>query len=162
MPELKEMFQALGFADALTYINSGNVVFTGDGSSEADMRASIEEAITARFGLQVPVGVFPAHKIAEALDAAPAWWGDSDKATYDSMIFVLPPTQAVEVFEIIGPHRADLENVEACGDIIFWTANRAQWSKTRWAKLASSKANNLVTVRNANTARKLVALATNK
>jgi uncharacterized protein (DUF1697 family) len=51
MADLKASFEAIGFEDVATYINSGNVVFRG---SKPDA-AAIEKRIAQDFGLEVSV-----------------------------------------------------------------------------------------------------------
>jgi uncharacterized protein (DUF1697 family) len=51
MADLKTSFEALGFEDVVTYINSGNVVFRG---TKPDA-AAIEKRIAKDFGLEVAV-----------------------------------------------------------------------------------------------------------
>jgi len=54
MADLRDLTGSLGFGDVETYLQSGNVVFTGSGSPVAAGRA-LEAAIRARMGLEVPV-----------------------------------------------------------------------------------------------------------
>lgn len=54
MAELRALCGELGWEDARTYIQSGNLVFTAPGKPEA-LEAKLEKAIKDRFGLDVPV-----------------------------------------------------------------------------------------------------------
>ncbi len=54
MKELKALAGELGFADARTYVASGNLLFSGDGTANAVTRM-LEEAISGRFGFPVEV-----------------------------------------------------------------------------------------------------------
>ncbi len=56
MAELRALVGALGFGDVATYVQSGNVVFTGSGDPGAAGR-SIRAGIADRLGLEVPVMV---------------------------------------------------------------------------------------------------------
>ncbi|MCW2995127.1 MAG: hypothetical protein JWQ18_2622 [Conexibacter sp.] len=51
MAPLRELFAEQGFSEIKTYINSGNVVFSGKKASAA----KLEKAIAAAFGFDVPV-----------------------------------------------------------------------------------------------------------
>ncbi|MGO3728901.1 MAG: hypothetical protein ACTJFI_08345 [Enterococcus viikkiensis] len=44
------------------------------------------------------------------------------------------------------------------GDVIFWSAAQQTFSKSRWAKIASSAVNKQVTIRNGKTVNKLLLL----
>jgi uncharacterized protein (DUF1697 family) len=56
MTDLTDLYRSLGFNDAETYIQSGNVIFSSDGktNSSADS-VKIEKGILERFGYKVPV-----------------------------------------------------------------------------------------------------------
>jgi uncharacterized protein (DUF1697 family) len=53
MAELRGLCAALGWEDAETYIQSGNLVFRASGPAEA-LEAALEAAIRKAFGLDVP------------------------------------------------------------------------------------------------------------
>jgi uncharacterized protein (DUF1697 family) len=56
MKELKELFEALGFSDVTTYIQSGNVVFRSHDTQPAEyFSEKIGKAIREKFGFDVPV-----------------------------------------------------------------------------------------------------------
>ena len=56
MTDLSLLFKEIGFDDAETYIQSGNVVFTDPGSrSETGLTEKIEEAIREKFNYNIPV-----------------------------------------------------------------------------------------------------------
>jgi uncharacterized protein (DUF1697 family) len=54
MAELRRLCGTLGWADVVTYIQSGNVIFSAKGSAGAAEEA-LERAIASRFGFEVPV-----------------------------------------------------------------------------------------------------------
>ena len=56
MTDLSGLYKKIGFKDAETYIQSGNVVFSNPGNlSEAELIAKIEEAILKEFKYNIPV-----------------------------------------------------------------------------------------------------------
>ncbi len=55
MSQLQEMFEALGFEQVRTYIQSGNVVFEAGTNSAPDVSRKIEEKILSSFGFSVAV-----------------------------------------------------------------------------------------------------------
>ncbi len=61
MVELRELCSGLGYGDVQTYIQSGNVVFTGRGGAPG-VESSLEHAIEKRFGLTIPVIVRTAEQ----------------------------------------------------------------------------------------------------
>jgi uncharacterized protein (DUF1697 family) len=55
MKELASLFAKAGCTDVATYIQSGNVLFSGDSTVVAGLAAAISHQIDEHFGLRVPV-----------------------------------------------------------------------------------------------------------
>lgn len=159
MPRLKLAFEELGFLEVATYINSGNVIFSSDTQDKSQCIDKIEAAIAQNFGIRIAVTVLSATELSDALHHAPAWWNTDDKQLYHNAIFVISPTRAEEVFAEMGAPRQEYEQVAGYQTIIFWSASLKNFNKARWSKIAASAVNNQVTIRNANTTRKLLELA---
>lgn len=73
MADLRALVEGLGHTEVVTYINSGNVVFT-NGTPKAgrgELEAAIERAIKAELGLDVAVIVRTHDELAAAVDANP-------------------------------------------------------------------------------------------
>lgn len=71
MAGLKAMLAKLGFKDAKTYIQSGNVVFRNEGKDAAKLAEAIEAGILKAFGFEVPVIVRTADQMAAVVKANP-------------------------------------------------------------------------------------------
>lgn len=157
MPLLKEAFEKLGFSDVVTYINSGNVVFTSSVLNKAELVKKCEDAIVKTFALHIPVKIVPAEELEDVLAHAPAWWG-AEKDIVHYAMFVIEPTTIEDVFAEMGAIKPEYEQIAHYKDVIFWSAARKTFNKSQWSKIASSAVNNSVTIRNANTANKLLQL----
>lgn len=64
MADLTALVEGLGHADVKTHLNSGNVVFTAGGGTNAELATAIEDAIAAELGLDVPVVVRSGEELA--------------------------------------------------------------------------------------------------
>lgn len=72
MTELVHLYKKLGFADAETYIQSGNVIFSMGADQPSDTTASkIEEAIRKEFGFNVPVIIRTKEDLAGVIQSNP-------------------------------------------------------------------------------------------
>ena len=158
MPELKMAFEEIGFLDVITYINSGNVIFSSNTQDKSELIRKSESIIEDKFKLSIPVTVISAKELSDVLKNAPVWWNTEDKEIYDNAIFVIPPTSVEEVFAEVGNAKPEYEKVYSYGNVIFWSASLKTFNKTRWSKTASSSVNKNVTIRNANTTKKLLEL----
>ncbi|MFV0393163.1 MAG: DUF1697 domain-containing protein [Coprobacillaceae bacterium] len=157
MPILKAAFEEIGFLDVVTYINSGNIIFSSKIKDKKELIRKCEAIIIDKFMLQVPVTVVSARELSDTLNNTPDWW-DSDKEAVNYAIFVIAPTTIEEVFASVGDIKPEYEQIDSYGNVIFWTTSRESFSKARWSKIASSSVNNHVTIRNANTVKKLLSL----
>lgn len=71
MAELRALVEDLGYGDARTLLNSGNLVFTTPRASAGDAAARIEAAIAKRLGVSSRVTVLSAAELAAAVEANP-------------------------------------------------------------------------------------------
>lgn len=154
MPELKNGLEKLGFTQVVTYLNSGNAVFSTD-ETESDVSNKITALIKSEFGLDIPVFVISQGELREILANAPDWWGGSGKEIYDNIIFAIPPLRSEEIFEKLGEPNAEYEKAVGYKNAVFWSFSRADYRKTSWwAKTANSPISDKITIRTANTIRK--------
>jgi uncharacterized protein (DUF1697 family) len=63
MKDLRELCEAAGCKDVVTYIQSGNVAFAASAALAKKLPAALEEAILARAGIRVPVIVRAAAEL---------------------------------------------------------------------------------------------------
>jgi len=157
MPVLKIAFEEIGFLDVVTYINSGNIIFSSNIQDKNELISKCESTIVDKFMLNIPVTIVSAKDLSDTFRNAPAWW-NIDKESINYAIFVIPPVSVEEVFAEVGEAKPEYEKVAHYGSVIFWSAPLKTFSKTRWSKIGSSSVNKNVTIRNANTVNKLVLL----
>lgn len=156
MPELKALLTENGFSEVKTYLNSGNVIFSDDENDTLVLADQIKILIQKKFLLDIPVFVIPQSELKTLLCKAPAWWGSDCKDVYDNLIFAIPPHDIKNVAEKIGEPTAELEKVEIAGNVAFWSFDRKQYAKAAWwKKTASAGICGMITIRTANTLRKI-------
>ena len=158
MADLKAAFERRGFLNVNTYINSGNILFDSE-LDEPVVKAICEQLIAEDFKLEIPVSVIAAVDLLDALSHAPEWWGSDPDARHDAF-FIIPPMTAEQIVAHIGQIKEEYEKLAYHGRIVFWSALMATFSRTRVSKITKDKAMYCsITVRNANTAKKLAELA---
>ncbi len=156
MSELKIGFTDLGYADILTHLNSGNVIFSADLCDEIILADKIRAMIQKHFCLDIPVFVITQERLQDVLNNAPDWWGTDNKEIYDNLIFVLPSSTAEIIAEKIGEPTKELEQVFIYKNTIFWSFNRKKYSKAKWWKYtASAGIGENLTIRTANTLKRI-------
>ena len=159
MSELKKGFAELGFAEVTTYLNSGNVIFSSAIDDKNVLSDKIELMVKDRFDLDIPVFIILQEELEEVLNNAPDWWGDDNKEIYDNLIFIMSSLSYEEFYNEIGNPKAEYEKVHNCKNVVFWSFSRKDYQKTNWwSKTAGSKVSDKITIRTANTVRKIVSM----
>lgn len=157
MSELKAEFEKLKFSNVSTYLNSGNISFESETTSETEIRSTIERMILNAFNLEIPVYITTKDALKDALDNAPPWWGTNEKEKYDNMIFILTDENTEKICGLVGEPSANLEMIYTYKNVIFWTFDRKSYQKCNWwKKTASVGIADKLTIRTANTVRKLI------
>jgi uncharacterized protein (DUF1697 family) len=153
MAPLREIFAALGFTDVKTYVNSGNVVFSGRTASVA----KIEKAIAAEFGFDVPVVLRTRDELADVVAANPLA-GTADNLSRYLVMFgdgAIDPRRAADVDPVaLAPEAFAIRGREA----YLWLPNGVQNSKLTRA-MTEKRFGVRLTGRNWRTVEKLLALA---
>ena len=150
MQKLKECFEELSFCEVKTYLNSGNVIFSTSKTNIPNITSSIESMIK---------NIISQESLQNALQKEPDWWNSEDKGIYDNLIFIIPPATFKEVYDNLGKPDDKYERIENVENFIFWSFDRKNYQKTNWwAKTASSTISTKLTIRTANTVKKIMNL----
>jgi len=159
MSELKAGFEELGLIEVRTYMNSGNIIFSSDNYNIEDLPGQIETMIKDRFDLDIPVFVILKEDLEDILRNAPDWWNTGKKEIYDNLIFIIPPTTFTEVFSEIGEPKVEIEKIMSYRNVVFWSFSRKDYQKTNWwSRTASASISKRLTIRTANTVKKIVGM----
>ncbi len=159
MSDLKTGFTEHGFAEAATYLNSGNVIFSSDIEDFDALSNKIRLLIKDKFKLDIPVFIISQEALEDILNHSPEWWGGNRKEIYDNLIFLITPLSYEEFFDAIGDPKEEYEKSYHYKNAVFWSFSRRDYQKTNWwSKTASSNISGKITIRTANTVRKIVSM----
>jgi uncharacterized protein (DUF1697 family) len=155
MKALKVSFERLGFADVSTYINSGNVLFRSKGADARKLELKIEKMLVAEYDLGCKVVVRSADAIARLVEQMPASW-NGDKEWRYNVVFLRHTIDSKAILNRLDA-RPGVEHVLYVPGALLWWARAAEIERSPMNKPAARLAQDM-TVRNANTTRKLHAL----
>ncbi len=160
MSELKEELENNKYQNVTTYLNSGNVIFESEIDDKKAIMSDIYNIIKNKFNLEIPIFVMIVSELEEILRHQPDWWGTDEKEIYDNLIFIIPPTKYEEVYNIIGEPSKDIEKIEEYNNYVFWSFDLDKYKKANWwIKTASTDIKDKITIRTANTMRKVLELS---
>lgn len=159
MSELKSGFIETGYTAVSTYLNSGNVIFSGDTDDINILSDTIKSMIKNKFGLDIPVFVILQNELEDILNNAPDWWGNDNKEIYDNLILMFPLLSYDEFYNEVGNPNEEYEKVYNYKNAVFWSFSRKDYQKTNWwSKTATSTIKDKITIRTANTVRKIAGM----
>ena len=157
MSELKLELEKNKYQNVLTYLNSGNVIFDSDIEDKETIMKDICKIIKNKFDFEIPVFIMTVFELEDILNNKPSWWGTDNKEIYDNLIFIIPPAKYVDVYNTIGEVSKDIEQIEEYNNSIFWSFDLGNYRKANWwVKTASTSIKDKITIRTANTMRKLL------
>ena len=157
MPELKKLLEENNYQNVSTYLNSGNIIFECNINNKQTIMNNIHTLIKTKFILDIPVYITTDKELEDILYNSPKWWGSSNKEIYDNLIFIIPPTKYEEVYNTIGSPKEGLEQIEEYNNCIFWSFDLNNYRKSNWwVKTASTDIKDKITIRTANTMRKIL------
>jgi uncharacterized protein (DUF1697 family) len=157
MAELRSCFEALGFGNVATYIQSGNVLFEADRPKPPSLSARIEEALSERFGYQARI-VLRSHSQMHAIVAdAPAGFGSQpDLYRYD-VLFLREPLIAAEAMKELRT-REGVDQAFAGDGVCYFSRLISRASQSYMSRIVALPVYQSMTIRNWNTTVKLLAL----
>jgi len=156
MKTLGNVFEAAGMTDVRTYINSGNVVFSMKLRSRERIAELLEKAIEKRFGFDVDVLVLSAADLRRIVAAIPTKW-TNDAAWKCDVFFLWKDVDRPSILDELGVNH-EIETVRYTRGAVIWGIDRKNVSKSRLPKLVGTARYKRMTIRNCNTARKLLEL----
>ena len=157
MNDLKLELEKEQYQNVSTYLNSGNAIFECDTDNKELIRENISRIIKNRFNLEIPVFIITALELEDVLSNNPEWWGTSDKEIYDNLIFIIPPAKYEEIYNTVGKPKEEIEKIKEYNNSIFWSYDLKNYRKSNWwVKTASTNIKDKITIRTANTMKKIL------
>lgn len=159
MAELKQELEKLGYENVRTYLNSGNAIFDCNIDDKENITKDICLMIKNKFNLEIPVYIITTLELKDILMNTPEWWGTENKEIYDNIIFIISPSNYDEVYKTVGNPTNGIDKIQEYKNIIFWSYDLNNYRKSNWwIKTASTDIKDKITIRTANTMRKVLEL----
>jgi uncharacterized protein (DUF1697 family) len=153
MKELNAVFEHAGMRRVVTYINTGNIIFSDDVHSKAEIVEILEEAIFRNFGLQIKVVVRSMDDYSKVMQALPDSW-TNDETMKSDVLFLWDEVNDESILDSLSI-KPEIDTVVYVEGALLWSVDRKNVTKSNMVKLVGTKLYKLMTVRNVNTARKI-------
>jgi uncharacterized protein (DUF1697 family) len=153
MAAIKEALIDLGLSDVRTYINSGNVIFSTRASDGQKLGARIERALEERSGLPIKVLVKDHKSLKKLVEAIPRNWVD-DRTMRTYVLLLWKELDDRKILDSL-PVTPGVDNVRYAPGAAIWQVARKDIRKSRMNRIIGTPLYKQITIRSANTMRKL-------
>ena len=157
MADLRSCFEAEGFRDVITYIQSGNVIFGAPDSTPGALTMRIEEMLASAFDYQARVALRSREQMEAVVAGAPAGFGSRpERHRYDA-IFLRPSLTATAAMNEVLV-RPGVDEAWAGDGVLYFSRLINQASRSYLSRLVSMPIYQEMTIRNWNTTTRLLQL----
>ena len=156
MRVLKESFETMGFKQVVTYINSGNIIFTTKEADARKLEIQIEQMLLKDYKLGSKVVIRSLPEMAKLVKSLPPGWGGDARWRYN-VIFLRHTIDSKKILTEL-PVKDDIEEVVYRPGTLLWSAQASEATRSNMVKIASKKIFKDMTIRNLNTTKKLYEL----
>ncbi len=157
MVALKACFEALGFKEVVTYIQSGNVIFSSPKTDGEELCQKIERALSKTFGYSACVVLVKQPDLRRVVESAPKGFGTEPMLYRYDVLFLKKPLKAKEEIKNI-PRKEGIDEVRAGTSVLYFSRLISKATQSRMSKIVSLPIYKQMTIRNWNTTQKLFTL----
>ena len=153
MAAIKEALVALGLSEVRTYINSGNVIFSTRASDAQRLTARIEKALERHTGMAIKVLVTDHKTLKTMVDAIPRSWVD-DKTMRTYVLLLWKELDDRKILDRL-PIRPGVDELRYTRGAVVWRVDRENVGRSQMNRIVGTPLYKKITIRSANTMRKL-------
>jgi len=153
MAAIKKALVDLGLSDVRTYINSGNVIFSTPALDSQKLGARIEKALEERTSMPIKLLVMDHKGLKKLVDAIPRNWVD-DRTMRTYVLLLWKELDDRKILEWL-PARPGVDNLRYEPGAVIWQVDRKDLAKSRMSRIIGTPYYKQMTIRSANTMRKL-------
>ena len=153
MAAIKEALVHLRLSDVRTYINSGNVIFSTRASNAQQLIARIEKALEHHTGMAIKVLVMDHKTLKGIVDAIPRNWVD-DKTMRTYVLLLWKELDDRRILDRL-PIKPDVDELRYTPGDIVWRVDRENVGRSQMNRIVGTPLYKKMTIRSANTMRKL-------
>jgi uncharacterized protein (DUF1697 family) len=159
MAAIKAALVALGLSDVRTYLNSGNVIFSTRASDAPKLTARIEKALEQHTGMPIKVLVMDHRALKSVVDAIPPNWVD-DKTMRTYVLLLWKELDDRRILDTL-PIKVGIDELKYTPGAVVWRVDRDNVGRSQMNRIVGTPLYKKITIRSANTVRKLNELTAN-
>jgi uncharacterized protein (DUF1697 family) len=155
MTDLKACFEALGLESVITYIQSGNVLFSADEADQIKLTNRIEKALSKTFNYKSRVVVRSQKEMKDIGARAPKGFGSEPETYRYDVIFLIEPLTAAEAMKSVSI-KEGVDQVFSGKGVLYFSRLISKVTQSHISRIISLPVYQSMTIRNWNTTTKLL------
>lgn len=156
MADLRKRFEDMGFSDVVTYIQSGNIIFTSSKNPKTTI-SIIEKDLLKHFNYKVPIFLITKQQLKDVVSQAPKTFGKKPKSYRYDVMFLRDNSSATKALEQIET-REGVDDAKAGKGVIYFSRLISRVTSSYMPKVINLPIYKDMTIRNWNTTTKLLDL----
>jgi uncharacterized protein (DUF1697 family) len=157
MDELKKLFEGMNFTDVITYIQSGNIIFSDFEKDKIELTKRIEQKLFEKVNSKINVVLLSASEMKEIVSNVPNRFGDDKENYHFDVMFIKHPLTSEEAVKQIRA-REGVDNIYEGRNVVYFSRLNSQIAKSYISKIIQMPIYQDITIRNWNTTKKLYEL----
>jgi uncharacterized protein (DUF1697 family) len=157
MPALKACFEAEGYRDVTTYIQSGNVLFRAGRANQHALTVRIEKALSETFTYESRVIVRSFEQMKATVEGAPRGFGQQPATYRYDVVFLKDPLTPDEAMKSVSA-KPGVDRVFAGESVLYFSRLTSRAAQSHLSRVVGTPAYKNMTIRNWNTTAKLFEL----
>jgi len=153
MAAIKEALMKIGMTDVRTYINSGNVIFSTKAADVQRLTTRVENALEQSTGIGIKVLVMDHSALKKLVGAIPKTWVD-DKTMRTYVLLLWKELDDRKILEQL-QSKPGIDDLKYTPGAVIWRVDRDNVTRSSMSKLVGTPMYKKMTIRSANTMRKL-------
>jgi uncharacterized protein (DUF1697 family) len=159
MADLAACFQAQGFANVRTYIQSGNVLFGSDEADAARLATLIEDSLSKEFSYNASIVLRSHAEMQIIVTHAPEGFG-GDPATYRyDVIFLKEPLTSAEAMQSVRV-KEGVDQAFSGDGVLYFSRLISKATQSHLTRIIGTPIYQSMTIRNWNTTTRLLSMLT--
>jgi uncharacterized protein (DUF1697 family) len=157
MAAIREALVAIGLSAVRTHINSGNVIFSARAAGPQQLAPRIEKALEQHTGIAIKVLVMDHTTLKKIVAAIPRTWVD-DKTMRTYVLLLWKELDDRRILDRL-PIKPGVDDLKYTPGAVIWRVDRENVGRSRMNSIVGTPLYKRITIRSANTMRKLNELA---
>jgi uncharacterized protein (DUF1697 family) len=156
MTALRAAVEDAGFRNVSTYIQSGNVLFDGEGS-RASLEERLEVALEARLGIPLMVMVRSHRQLRNVIEKAPDGFGARPSTYHSDVLFLKAPLTSQRAMRVVDP-REGVDQAWPGTGVVYFARLSERRTQSRMGRIVGTPEYKQMTIRSWATTTKLLTL----